>query len=269
MDREELLECIGELSGRLDELERQMEVVTAGVESLNDADTFTGLLLAAYGRVDGAISAANGAASDADDAVRDFEARVDELNEQYDALNLTVAIENLAGDPTIQELVTSAVQPLPFNSVVAFERECRLLGPGWATFEAAVGRMIVGAGPRPPLRQDAPDIHLDESGAALTVYRAGDLGGQEATDLEWENLPNDTMHPLMMRQAAVEDDGELDQQGLALYREHSLPDGIDQWIGYFQTNGEDSDVVSLGGNLPHNNMPPFIALHFCEYVGVE
>lgn len=163
-----------------------------------------------------------------------------------------------------QELVdnhTEAIKGEPGNSeetppglVAAFYRSERgALGAcpaGWSLFSEAGGRFIVGAGGH---------TNVDENGGRLTRHPS-------AFDLPADAVGGSETHKLTVQE---------------MPKHRHLPHGeVDRIVGYdnegpgdraIQTRSTDgasllnSAVTSFeGGDQPHNNMPPYIALYFCK-----
>ena len=270
LDRDGLIACLSEMQSRISDLERQMGNVTGGASALAEAETLTGLLDVAYNRVDSAISRANTAvgrantaAADADSQVEAFGERVNELNDQYASLDLTIAIENLATDPIIQSLVRSAVQPVPETAIIASRTDCDLLGAGWAAYLPATGRMIVGAGSDYADGYENWVSSITGEPSQLTEYAALSQGGDEESTLTVAQMPahshsftsgyENELSSELRYILAYPVSGDLQ---LALVNEGGIS------LGYATRTAVE------GGSEPHNNMPPYIALHFCEYVGM-
>lgn len=114
----------------------------------------------------------------------------------------------------------------PGGAVVAFElSQCP---SGWTDFELAKGRFVVGVG----------------QGNNLTERTLLENGGTESHTLTVSELPPHR-HP-----------GNVSYSGASAEN--------------FQTNSNyplaswESQSGETGGGLPHNNMPPFVALRYCR-----
>lgn len=109
---------------------------------------------------------------------------------------------------------------------------------GWQTYEIGAGRFILGAG----------------QGDGLTERQYGAVEGEERVLLTVDTMPTHS-HDYGGQRAQywIRDMDEEQSAGPA------------EGGGHFQPVYR---VSPQGGDQPHNNMPPYIALHFCEYVGV-
>jgi len=117
---------------------------------------------------------------------------------------------------------------------------------GWTTHEASMGRFVVGAG----------------QGGGLTNRPFGEQGGEESVQLTPETMPAHN-HPIRVSATEPQDDflaGGGQPVAAGINRDFSSEDFDRQYSGVLGVTG---------GDQPHNNMPPYIALHFCEYVGVD
>mgnify|MGYP001039901431 CR=1 FL=1 len=145
-------------------------------------------------------------------------------------------------------------QTVPKNTVAAFNLpECPA---GWKLFGEAGGRMIVGKGQIPGQRNK--------------IFRS--TGGEETTVLGPLQMPRHnhegtTQKGSPMRYRAVHDNGG--NYGMA-------SNHVRAWRGGSGFNDRNDDSYSLsnhthkfvttlaGRGRPHNNMPPFIVLTYCE-----
>lgn len=130
--------------------------------------------------------------------------------------------------------VINAIDNALRGSVVAFQRdECPA---GWIPYADADGRVIVGTG----------EGNADRFGRPLVKRNLGDHGGEERVQLSVSELPGH-------RHGVYRHSGERLKSG-----------------GVNGSNSEDSgtkvrewETGATGGDQPHNNMPPFIALTYC------
>jgi len=135
---------------------------------------------------------------------------------------------------------------IPKDAIVAFDGEAAC-PPGWADLgkeqtERFSGRVLVVAGPGTSVKSD------DETGSkAVTSPRSvGEQGGSELVKLEVEHLASHS-HTQIWGQTS----GELG----AGY----VGNSIESYNGKRFQN-----TTNTGGNAPHQNMPPFIALRYCR-----
>lgn len=115
--------------------------------------------------------------------------------------------------------------------------------PGWDEFRAARDRFIVGASGRRP-------VTPDQNGDGEPEYR---LGGAEEVTLTVEQIPKHNHLP--------SDGDQVEAQTDEVFRyavgDVSMVSSGGSW-------GLDIDQLeSVGGDQPHENMPPYIALYFC------
>lgn len=122
---------------------------------------------------------------------------------------------------------------VPAGLVIASTLECSDLEPknGWSEYELARGRTIIGV-----------NLH---SAHGLSKRDLEDDGGAETVTLIEAQMPRHR-HPVR------------------------YGPGADIGIGpvkYLLATGDlESATAFVGGNQPHENMPPYIALYFCEKV---
>ncbi len=125
---------------------------------------------------------------------------------------------------------------LPKGAVIAVNSSESVTCPGddWKLFKPAKGRFIIGAG------------HSDTDG--LTPRKPFETGGKERHALTVKEMPKHSHG------------GTLQSSGYSF--EHHQSNG--RLPG--QKHGYDRDTAFTGEGKAHNNMPPFIALYFCEKV---
>lgn len=123
------------------------------------------------------------------------------------------------------------------GAIVAFDRNRNteaVCPKGWSFFHPAGGRVVVGAGQHENDLTEYPSYVEDNTQA---------VGGEERVALIENQMPRHR-HPLVTSPG----------QGLSNGR-----------ISYLITNGSGKTASQyVGGGLPHNNMPPYIALYFCK-----
>ena len=141
------------------------------------------------------------------------------------------------------------------NAVIAFDTSKNQEGGpcprGWDPFFPAASRVVVGAG---------PGEEKDIEGKPLTPYRAfaddPDMarGGQERVKIGLDQMP-EHQHGMHLFNTGLE--FKEPTKGAV-----ALPFGQG---GYEMEHPKrDQGTLSRGKSEPHNNMPPFIALHFCK-----
>ncbi|MDE0330486.1 MAG: hypothetical protein OXL41_01330 [Nitrospinae bacterium] len=119
---------------------------------------------------------------------------------------------------------------VPDGAVVAFPRPCQEVD-GWKDYEASAGRFLLGVG----------------EGIALRSQ-----GGEAAHRLTIEEMPEHNHGP---GKYLVKVDGHdtVHAKTDASRGEINIRHGV--------------EIGTAGGGQPHNNMPPYIALHFCQKTG--
>ncbi len=142
------------------------------------------------------------------------------------------------------------------GAVIAFHRSENegACPPRWKRFEPAAGRFVVGAGVNTwtdvagrPLK-DHPSLKDDSAGA---------VGGEEVHQLSIGEMP---VHNHNNFDTAEQND----YNQLLTYRKDNGYTGkyFDGSVGELAyQNGR--PITSAGGDQPHNNMPPYIALYYC------
>ena len=169
----------------------------------------------------------------------------------------TRAAATLVQQPEFIAQVSSGALVSLEGAVVAFVDGCP--EQGWVPFEDGAGKFLLGAGSGTLVYGEASPHRPDGAPefVRLTAVNAGDQGGAETHALTEPEMP----------------------------RHQHLPGGnIDRLLGYdndgrsrtYQKEAHESvhvttsTATAFAGGLPdettkpHNNMPPYIALHFCK-----
>ena len=124
----------------------------------------------------------------------------------------------------------------PGYAVVAFNlAECPA---GWREYEKAAGRFIVGTGSH---------SNFDRYGFELTELQLEDEGGSRTHKLSVPEMPAHT-HTYTSSSG------------------HNSPRHVDYSGDEFGYRNRSPESSSTGDGQPHNNMPPYVALRFCEPV---
>lgn len=144
---------------------------------------------------------------------------------------------------------------LPSGMVAAFENKCPM---GWDLFDRAGGRFVVGAGHH---------ANKDANGKQLTIYQKHGLnGGEEEHRLAVEEMVSH-VHAVPIpehthqfnwgtSQGAGSNTGDS-LAGAPYYFPRTAPISI-------EAGGVTVNSGAQGGSKPHNNLPPFVALYFCQ-----
>jgi hypothetical protein len=142
----------------------------------------------------------------------------------------------------------SSDSSLPSGIVAAFDlpNGCP---EGWAIFEPAISRVIVGAvGPSRSMQVPTSDMH----GSRLSARQYRSDGGEEGHVLKLDELPKHS-HSFRLGMATAPAQNESDQR---------LMRASDSARGGSTLTGGTGPGDNLQGE-PHENMPPYVALYFC------
>jgi len=141
------------------------------------------------------------------------------------------------------------------GAIVAYAEDCPR---GWSRFRPATSRVIVGAG----------DLFTPENGQKasikiLSIYDSGKTGGFEKVKLEQKHLPPHK-HDVDVKEHTHKYNivtGTTDNNKYGPQRAHGN-------IETGETLPSDLTVSVSGGgeSEPHDNMPPYIALYFCQKI---
>ena len=153
--------------------------------------------------------------------------------------------ERLQNDDDFLSFVRGETSTFPRGSILMLDRTDGCPS-GWEAAQDISGRFVIGAG----------------SGTGLTSRRFRETGGSELARISIEQMPKHNHKISTSYGANIHD-------GLAGSGES---EGIDQYFGRpsagAKTDGGHgvlAEVLSFeGGDQPHENMPPFIALQFCK-----
>lgn len=138
---------------------------------------------------------------------------------------------------------------IPDGAVVAFLHPCEDLD-GWENYEDGKGKFLIGVG-QGTLRYKGPHKPpRTPSEIQLNEIQFSDQGGQETHTLIDDELPKHD-HSNEGGRYLVQITGER----TAEYIDNSENE-IDTMTGI--------ELKPVGKGSPHNNMPPYIAVYFCE-----
>ena len=163
---------------------------------------------------------------------------------------------------TLVSNLPGSVGIVPRGAVAAFDLEA--CPTGWSPFAHAWGRFIVGAVSTADLGKIPGDFRQDDGGANLVERTFGLPGGEQAHIL----LPNEIPEHRHFLAADVGEDGRNNvlTQSNTIKITDGAAVGHDPWYILRGT----SEVATLGlssafgGSEAHNNMPPYVALHYCR-----
>ncbi len=139
---------------------------------------------------------------------------------------------------------------VPDGAVIAFLHPCKDID-GWEDYADGAGKFLLGVG-KGVLRPQGPHKPLSSpSEVSLSEIKLGDQGGQETHTLTIPEMPvhnHDNGSGKYLVQVTGSDTvhakTDLDKH------EINIRNGV--------------TINAAGGGQPHNNMPPYIALHFCQ-----
>lgn len=250
----EIMECFKELQQENDKLQDQIENIKSlaqeiqevgGAQKYLDRLTQTSLSMSAevLTRAESVVGKARDTAGQADEVAN--KAHSSSIRTQRTLAELEAqlttnrgitrtleGVENLrdliAKNPEIQQAVADRVAPIPKHAVIAVDIDgCP---PGWQPFEAAAGRLIIGAG----------------KGGPLTNRKYRDVGGAENHELTIEEMPAHA-HSYEL----IKDKSRGGQKGT-------------QTVVITNRLEGEAKTEDVGGSRSHNNMPPFIVLYYCK-----
>lgn len=144
-------------------------------------------------------------------------------------------IEKLRSQTIRLQGAASQQSGIPSGAVLAFT-DARGCPNGWRSYSQAAGRTIVGMGRG----------NTDEKGTFLTTRELFDIGGTEKTTLTNQEMPTHSH--------------SIEYLGSNLSVAHPGSGGS---VGVTATIGP-TLTADAGEGKPHNNMPPFVVLLFCE-----
>jgi hypothetical protein len=141
--------------------------------------------------------------------------------------------------------LTRVVGAIPSGAVVAFAKDCPK-ELGWKQHSAAIGRFIVGAGTADvPWQRIGADGKWSGELVKLTPHVLTETGGEENHLLTVAQMPSHSHNTFR----ATGNGDSLYPKIEVMGPEH---------------NAISAPTQNAGGNQPHNIMPPFVALYFCE-----
>lgn len=141
------------------------------------------------------------------------------------------------------------VDNMPSGAVVAFNATAGC-PKGWQLFAPAAGRVVVGANLLAD-KEGESIINEDSKGNLLTVRRLMDQGGSESHKLTLAELPPHNHHN-------------------GAYKYLLRKTGQGTYSGASDNTRNEPNLYTAaalkpaGNGKPHNNMPPFVALYYCQ-----
>ena len=123
---------------------------------------------------------------------------------------------------------------VPNGTIVLTSDECRSLGQDWRLYQPAAGRVPIAAG-----------VNTDHSGEERTfVVGQSDKEGEYEHALTVDEMPSHS-HSYLRSVFLIKDNKRKGR--------HATYD-----------SDESRPTEETGGNRPHNNLPPYIVLNFCQ-----
>ena len=140
---------------------------------------------------------------------------------------------------------------VPDGAVVAFLHPCKDLN-GWEDYADGAGKFLLGVG-NGVLRPQGPHRpSVENSEITLSEIKFGDQGGEEAHTLRMDEMPKHQHRIIEMEWGHT-----INGNG------HPARIDVDDGGPWRNTTGY-LTTETKGSDYPHNNMPPYIALYFCE-----
>ena len=144
----------------------------------------------------------------------------------------------------------------PSGAIMAFDIDTGC-PEGWSPFADGIGRVIVGAGN--PARGG---FAHDEGGAEIPIQSFRSAGGTATHRLSLDELPAHAHGGKGLQDYHVVNPAGAGMGGPALTGRRKFMLILDK---HFPQGGDSPALMSsIGGERPHGNMPPYIALHVCR-----
>ena len=192
-------------------------------------------------------------------ALDDLENRKEELEQLEGVLSAAKSlgtsqkeiVSAAINDPAFRQAIADRASPVPANAVVAFSLE-KGCPEGWSNYSRGYSKFIVGATPE-------GEEHLAQvvgfSGPRkLSPRQYGSQEGEEMVTLSAQQMPS-----------------HFHDSGWGIWTSGPRGRGkieVDNGqMGFDPNNAQRTAVTggdANGRTVPHNNMPPYIALYFCK-----
>ena len=140
------------------------------------------------------------------------------------------------GREKIKEIVLQVITE-SLGLIVMTEKSCEALGDGWTLYKELGGRFPLGAGTGVDDREEEAKFELGEKAGEYRHKLTAPEMPRHSHDYKDKHLDN--------RKSEKANRGDDDDKE-RLY------------------GNEDRKTKSKGGNMPHNNMPPYLVLNFCH-----
>ncbi|MEO1686304.1 MAG: hypothetical protein AAFU61_00190 [Pseudomonadota bacterium] len=193
-------------------------------------------------------------------------ARVQRVAEAAEQASISVddidrIIRTLSEDEGFRRNVSGSALDSLEGVVVASTVRCAALGGGWEDYVDGAGKFLLGAGSGTLVNSGPHSQGAPGSTTALTGVRAGAQGGAEQHLLRPAEMPTHSH--------TVNDPGHNHTTTWVTENRSSGRIGFSGIRGPLggELTGASTTGITLGtagGDRPHNNMPPYIAVHFCR-----
>lgn len=157
-------------------------------------------------------------------------------------------------EPKIHDYIVNAAGGVPSGAIIASEKKCDQLTGNWSGFAEGTGRFLIGAGAEMQSAYSTWDQLLPQGGVSplpLTHYDVLAKGGEEMHQLSTAEMPQHN-HALAPYLFLLQSDGNNTAKEV---------DGPDHGQPNLTSAGE---IRSEGQSKGHNNIPPYVAVYFCE-----
>lgn len=155
-----------------------------------------------------------------------------------EAISKAESIEAFVNTPQFKDEIARRVNPLPKGIVVVSSIPCTNLSGDWSEFSALSGRFPIGVGSA-----------TDARGEART-FRPNDSGGEYAHQLTISEMPSHN-HENGKFTYLLMSDGNFTERS------------SDQTAGQPNLVAKGA-IKEQGGDQAHNNVPPYLAVFFCQ-----
>ena len=179
--------------------------------------------------------------------------------------------ENDPPTPSASVVPKGAVVAVWHDRIVDRAEQCPK-EEGWFPFDEGRGRFLIGAGEPTMKEYNEWKPEKNSEPEKLSTYNPKDIGGKEWIKMMPEQLPSHThnLGIVGLNGVSAENAGEgaMDILWFSDPITNFTTDNAneDERMATFENLGEDGNAL-LQKNL--QNLPPYIALYFCKYVGLE
>lgn len=166
---------------------------------------------------------------------------------------IAVVISIAAAAWAIAKSLPDVIGLVPKGSVLAFNLEnCPT---GWSEFKEAWGRFVIGAVKESDLGKIPGDFRVDSSGAGLLERPFRKPGGEQAHVLSISEMPT--------HNHGGSTGGSSNGNYVEFPAKHGTTGSFSGNVP-FSTSDHIHSIPSQGESQAHENMPPYIALSYCQ-----